>query len=93
MQPPIELSLDSPSGLIDIRIDPDTEDDRPASYSVTILYPNMAAGISRSDIFVHTMLVDPSTGAFHFLDDEKGIHPKVRAVEAEISAAIVKSQM
>jgi|GEM_PF-3031466 len=93
MQPPIELSLDSPSGLIDIRIEPDTDDDRPASYSVTILYPNMASGISRSDIFVHTMLIDPSTLAFHFLDDEKGIHPKVLAIEADISTAIVNSQM
>src|SRR5690348_9696680 len=92
MQEPIELSLNSPHGLIDCRIELEPTDDEPQRYSVTILYPNMVNGFSKSEIFCHIMVPDPSTGSYQFLDDDIGIHPKVRPLEADIAAAIISNK-
>jgi hypothetical protein len=91
MQQPIELSLNSPNGLIDCRIEREHTDDEQERYSVTILYPNIVSGFSRSEIYCHTMAPDPTTGTYHFLEDDIGIHPKVQALEADIAASIVAS--
>ena len=93
MQEPIELSLNSPDGLIDCRIEPEPTDDDQERYSVTILYPNMAAGFGRSEIYCHIMVPDPAASSYQFLDDDIGIHPKVRSLEADIAAAIIASRV
>jgi hypothetical protein len=89
MEEPIELSLDSPGGLIDCRIEPEVTEDGNTLYSVTILYPNMIDGFSRSEIYCHTMVQDPATHSFVFIEDEKGILPKISALEPHISEAII----
>jgi hypothetical protein len=92
MQEPIELSLNSPNGLIDCRIEPEHTDDGQERYSVTILYPNMVNGFSKSEIYCHIMIPDVDTGSYQFLDDEIGIHSKVRSLEADIAAAIISNK-
>jgi hypothetical protein len=79
----IELALESPDGIVDCRLEPD---DSGSFYAVTILYPTTAGGYTRSDIFCHNLMRDAETGAYFFEGED--VHPKIKRLEAELSAAI-----
>ena len=87
MDEPIELTLPSPDGTIDCRLDPETQDDR-QYYSATILYPHVVNGFSRSDIYCHNFHHDPTTGTYHFEEDT--IHPKIKKLEVALSDALIE---
>ena len=91
MEEAIELSIDSPGGLIDCRIEPEVNENGLLIYSVTILYPNMVDGFSRSEIFVHTMVHHPASRTYIFVEDEKGMLPKISVLEKQIAEAIMNS--
>ena len=91
MQEAIEISIDSPDGIVDCRLEPETADAIPL-YSATILYPNVVDGFSRSEIYCHNMRPDPETGVYYFDDGEEGIHPKIKKLEAKLSAAIANQK-
>ena len=82
----IELTLESPDGIIDCRLEPQTNKDG-HSYSATILYPHTVNGYSRSDIYCHTMLLDIETNGYVF-DEGEDIHPKIKKLETQLSEAI-----
>ncbi len=86
----IELTLDSPDGVIDCRLEPQTNEGELA-YSATILYPHTVNGYSRSDIYCHTMRQDANTNSFVFEAGEE-IHPKIRKLEEQLSEAITSAQ-
>ena len=91
MEEAIELSIDSPGGLIDCRIEPEIAEDGLLIYSVTILYPNMVDGFSRSEIFVHTMVHHPARNTYVFVEHDKGMLPKINALEKQIAEAIMSN--
>lgn len=84
----IELAIESAGGIIDCRLEPEASDTGSA-YAATILYPCIAGGHSRSDIFCHTMKYDAGAGRYAF-DDRQDIHPKIQTLEGQLSDAIVK---
>ncbi len=84
----IELSLESPDGIIDCRLEPQRNDGT-LFYNATILYPHIVNGYSRSEIYCHDIRFEPETGSYHFETGEDGIHPKIRKLEAQISDAII----
>lgn len=84
----VEISLDSPDGIIDCRLEPQREDGV-LSYSATILYPNVINGYSRSEIFCYNMV---KRGSEYFFDNnEDGVHPKIQELEKQISDAITNA--
>lgn len=88
MDEAIELSIDSADGVIDCRIEPVEDEGGEIYFSVTVLYPNMVNGFSRSEIYVYNMHRTGATGTYQFEGDE--IHPKVKKLEGQLSGAIVK---
>jgi hypothetical protein len=84
----LELTLESPDGIIDCRLEPQRNEDE-LFYNATILYPNVVNGFSRSEIFCHDLHRDTGTGDYLFEPGED-IHPKIKKLESRISAAIVK---
>ena len=87
MQEAIELSVESPDGIIDCRLEPELIDEV-LTYSATILYPQNAGGYSRSDIYCYTMEKDAATGSYVFSYGDEGIHPKIKKLEAQLAQAI-----
>jgi hypothetical protein len=86
MDEPIELALESADGIIDCRVEP--VEDEAGLYSATILYPNVINGFSRSEIYCHNLLLDKKTGNYFFETNDNTLLPKIRKLEAQISAAI-----
>lgn len=81
----IELTLESPAGVIDCRLEPQRNENG-LYYAATILYPNMVNGYNRSEIYCHDLHRD-AAGNYRF--DEPGeLHPKIMRLEEELSAAI-----
>jgi hypothetical protein len=85
----IEISLDSPDGVIDCRLEPQKADGA-LSYSVTILYPNVVNGYSRSEIFCY--ILRQQGHAYVFDMNEDGVHPKIQKLEAQLSHAIMNAK-
>ena len=79
----IELTLESPDGLVDCRLEAVEEDDT-TLFSATILYPNIVNGYSRSEIYCHNMRYHAETGRYSF-DADEDIHPKIMKLEKKIS--------
>jgi hypothetical protein len=82
----IELAIESPDGVIDCRIEPQMVANE-RFYNVTILYPNIVNGYSRSDIYCHAMRPDGETDSY-FFDMLEEIHPKIKKLEVQLSQAI-----
>ncbi len=55
MEEAIEVSIESVDGVVDCRLEPQQEDEQPLYFSVTILYPHMVDGFSRSEIYCYNM--------------------------------------
>ncbi len=85
----IEISLDSPDGVIDCKLELQNTDEA-LFYSVTILYPNVVNGYSRSEIFCYNMRQQGN--AYVFDMNEDGVHPKVQKLEAQLSHAIMNAK-
>jgi hypothetical protein len=83
----LELTLESPYGFVDCRIEPKNEEDVNI-FSVTLLYPNIVNGFSRSEIYCHDMQFEPETGAYYF-EGSEDIHPKIMKLEKKISDEII----
>ena len=91
MEEVIELSFDSPDGIIDCRLEPEHADGK-LFYTATVLYPNVVNGFSRSEIYVYNLQFDPATAGYFFDAGEDGVHPKIKKLEKQISNAINKSR-
>ncbi|MCD6012998.1 MAG: hypothetical protein K0Q79_2860 [Flavipsychrobacter sp.] len=87
MDEAIELALESADGIIDCRLEPQ-RNDAGLYYAATILYPNTVNGYNRSEIYCHNMLRTAVGYGF----EEGEIHPKVKRLEGQLSAAIVKAR-
>ena len=87
MNEDIELSIESPDGTIDCRLEPELNDDV-LTYSATILYPQSAGSYSRSDIYCYNMVQEPESKDYTFAYGDEGIHPKIMKLEKDIAAAI-----
>jgi len=82
-----ELTLNSPDGLIDVRLEPTTHG-TPYQWTATILYPNIVNGFSRSEIYCHDLSWHPESRAYTF-DASDEIHPKILRLETQISDYMV----
>ena len=82
----IELTFESPDGIIDCRLEPQRNDDK-LSYCATILYPNIVNGYSRSEIYCYNLLRG-TNGDYFFDDGEDPIPPRIKKLEPQISSAI-----
>ena len=87
----IELTIESPEGIIDCRLEPQRNDTE-LFYAATILYPNMVNGFSRSEIYCHKMRRGTKTRDYYFETGEEPIHPKIKKLEPQLSKAIVNGQ-
>ena len=85
MKEDIELSIVLKEGVIDIRLEPDDENE--SLYHATILYPSTVEGNSRSEIFCYDMKTHPN-GVLEFVYSDEGIHPKIARLEDEINARL-----
>ncbi len=88
MEEAIELTFESPDGIIDCRLEPVRDEDG-LHYSATILYPNMVNGYNRSDIYCHDVRRNRQ-GVYAFDSMDENIHPKIRKLEAQIAEAVSK---
>jgi len=86
MYEPIELTLESPDGFIDCRLERNDTDTQTA-YSATILYPHSVGGVIHSKVYVHDIILNPQTGMYYFADGTS-MHPKVFLLENQISKAL-----
>lgn len=86
MREDIELSIDTKDGVIDIRFEPDQQDEM--LYHATILYPSTIEGNSRSEIFCYDMKVADKGGRMEFVYSDEGLHPKIAKLEDEINAQL-----
>jgi hypothetical protein len=83
----IELAIELKDGVADCRIEP-ASDEEGDYFTVTILYPELVNGYSRSEIFCHDLFYDPETNTWFLDNGETGIHPKIRQLERQISDEI-----
>ena len=90
MEEAIELSFDSPDGVIDCRLEPERADGK-LFYAATILYPNIVSGFSRSEIYVYNLHFDPATTGYCFDAGEDEVHPKIKNLEKQISNAVIRA--
>jgi hypothetical protein len=86
----IELTLESPDGMVDCRLEPQRTGSE-LSYSATILYPNTVNGFSRSEIYCLN-LRRGKTGSYFFEDGADEVLPKIKKLEATVSNAITRKQ-
>ena len=84
----IELTFESPDGIIDCRLEPQRSDDEGLSYSATILYPNIVNGYSRSEIYCYHLRRTKANGDYFFETTEDAIPPRIKKLEVQISSAI-----
>ena len=89
MDETIELTLESPDGIVDCRLEPKRNGEE-LSYSATILYPNIVNGFNRSEIYCHNLRRGTDKGDYFFETGEDTILPKIKILETQISKAIVK---
>jgi hypothetical protein len=87
MHQPIELTLESADGPVDCRIEPNETGER-QFYTAVILYPHQVDGLTFSKVYDHELVVDRATGQYQFTDES--IHPKIKALESQIAAALSK---
>jgi hypothetical protein len=82
MEQVLELAIETTDGTADCRaeINPET-----GSINITILYPYMANGFTRSEVYSHDMQLE--NGEYVFSDGEE-LHPKIKKLEARLSEAI-----
>ena len=73
---PIEISIETADGIADCSLELHHTDDG-TYYSVTILYPNIVNGFSRSEVYVHNMHPD-NDGNYEFDPMDENIHPKIK---------------
>lgn len=83
MKEAIELSLETPNGIADCRLDADEETE--GLYHATILYPNVVNGFSRSEIFCYDLEWMPAENQYRFVSHEEGIHPQIMKLEKNCS--------
>ncbi len=83
-----EFVLESPDGTVDCCLEI-TGDERSPDYSVTILYPHTVNGRLLSEVYIYSLDLIRQTGMYQFSDPE-AVHPKVLALEKQLSAAIGK---
>jgi hypothetical protein len=83
----IEISIDSEDGIIDCRLDLNRPEEGKPYYTVTILYPHIVNGFSRSEIYCYDMKKE-NGDTYSFSATEEGIHPKILKLEKQLSAAI-----
>jgi hypothetical protein len=88
----IELTVDSPDGVVDCRLDLVVPEEGEEYYTATILYPNTINGFSRSEIFVYDLKRDADGDSYSFQYGDEGIHPKIMKLEGQLSEAINKAQ-
>ena len=84
----IELTFESPEGIIDCRLEPQRNEEE-LSYSATILYPNTINGFSKSEIYCHNLRRGTRMGDYFFETGEDAVPPKIKRLETQISKAIV----
>lgn len=89
MDEAIELTFESPEGIVDCRLEPQRNEDE-LSYSATILYPNTVNGFSRSEIYVLHLRRGTKMGDYYFETGADPILPKIKKLETQISKAIVQ---
>lgn len=82
----LELTLDTADGVADCRLEPQRNETE-LFYSATILYPHVVNGYSRSEIFCHDLRCVGASADYLF-ESGTDIHPKIKKLEAQISAAI-----
>jgi len=87
MNSPVEISIETVDGIADCMLDLQEDESGTTFYSVTVLYPNIVNGFSRSEVYCHNMLCDSATGKYVF-DRNDEIHPRVKKLEQQLSAAI-----
>lgn len=83
----IGISIETADGIADCMLELQQGEDGVAVCNVTVLYPNIVNGFSRSEVFCHNMFYDRTTGRYAF-DDNDEIHPKIKKLEEQLSAAI-----
>ena len=88
MNETVEFAIESPDGVADCCLEI-TGDERSPEYCITILYPHLVNGRLLSEVYVHKMDKNKQTGYYSF-SDTPAIHPKVLALEKQLSAAISK---
>lgn len=81
----IEIAIETIDGTADCRAEPMAGDDG-VYFNVTILYPNTSNGYHRSEVYCHDMH-GTRAGGFFFNDTEE-IHPKIKRLEPQLSAAL-----
>lgn len=86
MNEPIEISIDTPDGIADCSLEL-YQTDEATWYNVTILYPNIVNGFSRSEVYVHNM-VPLGNGSYHFDPMDENIHPKIKKLEDRLAKVI-----
>jgi hypothetical protein len=79
----IEISIETNDGVADCMIELDDD-----SCTVTILYPNVVNGFSRSEVYTHDLVKDEE-GLYRFSSMED-IHPKIAKLEEQIMESIPK---
>jgi len=92
MDETLELAIESPEGIIDCMLEPQLNDTE-LFYNVTILYPNIVDGFSKSEVYCYNMRRESKMGDYYFDEGEVSIHPKIKKLETQISKAIVSEQM
>ena len=85
----IELTFESPDGIIDCRLEPQVIDDE-LSYSATILYPNVVNSFARSEVYCHHLRRGTKMGDYYF-EGADAMLPKIKKLETQISKAIVSA--
>lgn len=87
MDKTIEIYIESAGGTIDCMLEPQRSD-TDFFYSTTILYPEMANGYGRSEIFYADIRPSVDGNRYEF-DNTEELHPKILKLEREISDAIL----
>ena len=82
----IELTLDSPDGIVDCQVECNKTTNG-IYYTVAILYPHLIDGNVRSKVYEHNFVLERHSGKYLF-EDTDSVHPAVRPLESQISAAI-----
>lgn len=82
----IELSINTPDGLADCRLELQ-DGERGYYYEATILYPHIINGFSRSEIYCYNF-IPTGNGQYQLQETEDGIHPKIKRMEEVIASAI-----
>ena len=83
MEEIIEMSIDTPDGVVDCRLEPQRTDNE-LICAATILYPNIVDGFSRSEVHCIIIRFDADINEWYFDPGTEGIHPKIKKLEKEI---------